>query len=574
MTSRPAILEMPARTAARKVTAQFIGEKPRASGAPRLARLPSSGVLEPTGSQTIIGIGVGQPDAMSTSSDHQAPTRKLVAVRAAPEQPTTVWPPASPLTCGTARAGLVPGLVPAPEQRAAPTLLGKTPVLERDVFQLARRIALQADLLEAMRVLRHGLSRLTDSSDATCVFFDAALCSAWEVPDGSGRPGLDDQLQQLVAWVASSGQRAVLGHALIEPVGLAPARAVFVIRRPPTSAVYGDLEIATVTAIAAAVVGLIGHFVVEHVARREQARRNARSPLRPAAPPSATAALGCVVPTARTWTRWAYPTLVGLIAAMIAAAATIQVPTYSTGVSTITVEGEPVTSLMPGTVSEVLVAPGAQVTAGTPVVRLRALEEAAELAASEADHRDALAASRERPGDDSAHNALDAAATRWRRAKAIVEGHTLRAPSAGIVSDIRVRPGQLVTPGAPIMRISPRAEPSVVALLPGSDRPRLEAGMTLQLELSGRHSPRAQAVIDAIDSQVIGPEEVRRRLGDPIGDALPVNAPVVIVRAHLTARASEAGGRAYEFHDGVLGKAEVEIDHQSLLRVLLHGKGK
>jgi membrane fusion protein (multidrug efflux system) len=81
-------------------------------------------------------------------------------------------------------------------------------------------------------------------------------------------------------------------------------------------------------------------------------------------------------------------------------------------------------------------------------------------------------------------------------------------------------------------------------------------------------------VIDAIGSQVIGPDEVRKRLGDPIGDALPFTGPGVIVRAHLTARTPGTGGRAYELHDGMLGKAEVQVDHQSLLRVLLHGKGK
>ena len=534
------------------MTAHFIASKRDASGPPRLATLPWFEVPEPTGSQTIVGIGVGEPDAVSTSWVHHAPTRKLVAVRAALQEPTVV--------------------LGSLAQSATPALLGKLPVVEREVFQLARRIALQSDLPAAMRVLRHGLSRLTDSPDATCVFFDAALCSAWVVPDDSGRRGLDDQVQQLVARVASSGRRAVLGHALIEPVGPAPARAVFVIRRPPTRPGYDELEIATVAAIAAAVVGLIGHFVAEHVARRDQPRRDASSAPRPGAP-AATAAIGCVVPTARTWMRWAYPTLIGLVAAMIAGAATIQVPTYSTGVSTLIVEGEPVMSTMPGTVSELLVAPGAQVAAGAPVLRLRALEDRAALAATEADYRTALAASRARPDDHRARNTLGAIATRWRHAKAIVDGHTLRAPSAGIVGDIRVRPGQLVAPGAPVMKISPNAAPSVVALLPGSDRPRLEPGMTLQLELSGRHNPREQAVIDAIDSQVIGPEEARKRLGDPIGDALPANGPVVIVRAHLTARPA-AGGRAYELHDGMLGKAEVVVDHQSLLRVLLHGKAK
>ena len=124
------------------------------------------------------------------------------------------------------------------------------------------------------------------------------------------------------------------------------------------------------------------------------------------------------------------------------------------------------------------------------------------------------------------------------------------------------------------MKISPSRDLSVVALLPGRDRPRLEVGMTLQIELSGYPAKRQQAVIDAIGSQVVGPEEVRKTLGDPIGDTLPVTGPVVIVHAHLTARAFEAGGHTYELHDGMLGKAEVEVDHQSLLRVLLRRKAK
>jgi hypothetical protein len=48
----------------------------------------------------------------------------------------------------------------------------------------------------------------------------------------------------------------------------------------------------------------------------------------------------------------------------------------------------------------------------------------------------------------------------------------------------------------------------------------------------------------------------------------------VIVRAHLAARTFEASGREYTFHDGMMGKAEVKVDHESLLRVLLPGKGE
>jgi biotin carboxyl carrier protein len=556
MTSRLASLEVPARTTVRM-----------------RVRWPEA--LEPTEPRTILGIGVRGPTTVPTRWAELEPTCTLVAAPAALREPTPA--PRPTRAYGTSCAGLAPGPAPALAQGPAPALLGKLPALEREVFQLARRIALQADLPAAMRVLHDGLSRLTDSPDAMCVLFDAALCSAWAVPIADAPRGLDDQVQQLAARVAGSGRRAVLGHALVEPVGPAPARAVLMLRRPPTRAPYGELEIATVAAIAAALVGIVGHFVADHVARREQARRDARSPFRPEALAErrgATAAPGRLVTTARMWMRWTYPALIGMVAAVIVAAAIIQVPTYSTGVSILTVEGEPVTSPVPGTVAEVLVAPGAQVAAGDPVLRLRAPEEEAELAATEPDYRTALAAFLTAPGDDGARDAIAAIATRRQHAKAIVDGRMLRASSAGIVGDLRVRPGQRVTPEAPIMKISPGADLSVVALLPGLDRPRLQVGMTLQIELSGDRKQREEAVIDAIGAQVIGPEEARKRLGDPIGDALPVTGPVVIVRAHLTGRTSAAGGRTDELHDGMLGKAEVKVDHQSLLRVLLRGKGK
>lgn len=507
----------------------------------------------------------------------QVARRRPVCGTPAPREPRTIVELMPPTMVWTRPVHPPPVPAPALGQGSAPAQLGLTPPIEREVFELARRVALQADLPAATRVLHHGLARLTDSSDAMCVFFDAALCSAWALPDGKEPRTLDDQVQQLVAQVAGSGRRAVLGRALVEPVGPAPSRAVLVLRRPPTGAAYGDFEIATVAAIAASIVGLVGHFVADHVARREQEQRDARSPFRPEALAQrrgATAAPGRLVATPRTWMRWAYPTLIGLVVAVIAAAAIIEVPTYSTGVAIITAEGEQVTAPMPGTVAEVLVAPGARVAAGDPVLRLRALDEEAELAATETDYRNALAMFLTTPGDDGARNGLAAIATRRQRAKAVVDARTLRAPAAGIVGDVRVRPGQLVTPGAQVMKISPSAELSVVGLLPGFDRPRLEVGMTLQIELPGYHKKREEAVIDAIGSQVIGPEEARKSLGDPIGDALPVAGPVVIIRAHLTARTFEAGGREYTFHDGMLGKAEVKVDHESLLRVLLPGKGE
>lgn len=453
---------------------------------------------------------------------------------------------------------------------SGPLALGLAPEIQREVFQLARRVALQADLTAAMRVLHQGLARLTDSTEATCVFFDPALCSAWSVIDGER--GLDIGARQLVTDVARSGRRAAFERAVFEPIGADPARAVLMVSRAPGSASYDSREIAIVAAVAAAVAGLVGHFAVEDGARRNQELRDARSPFRVEAlveRRTAAAAPGRLVRTPRTWMRWAYPTLLGVVIAALVATALVDVPTYSTGFAIITAEGEHVTSPAPGTVAEVLVAPGARVAAGQPVLRLRAPTEDSELGAADTAYGNALGAFLTTPGDDGARNALVAITNRRELARKAVDDHVLRATATGVIGDIRVRAGQLVAPGAPLMKISPSGDLVVIGVFPGSDRPRLETGMTVQIDLPGFHKKREEAMIDAIGSQVIGPDEARRSLGDPIGDALPITGPVVIVHAHLSAHTFEASGRAYEFHDGMLGKAEVRVDEQSLLRALL-----
>jgi biotin carboxyl carrier protein len=496
---------------------------------------------------------------------------------------TVVWEAPAPPRAPARRLPAPPPPHPAREPRiatalahgSAPQPLVLPPALGRDVFQLARRVALQSDLSAAVRVLRQGLVQLTLSQDASCIFIEPEPASVWMPPDGDQPLVVNDQVEQLIAQVATSGRRVAAGAVIVEPVGAAPARAVLVLRRPPPRDPYGPLELAIVAAIASAVAGILGHFRDDHAAKQAQAARDAKTPFRPEALAErrrAIAAPGRVVATPRRWIRWAFPTLLGLVVAIVVAAALIQVPTYSTGVAIVTVDGEQITAPMPGTVAQVLVAPNARVAAGDPLVRMRALQEEAEVAATETDYRNALATFLTNPGDESARIALAAIATRRQRAQAAVEAHTLRATKDGVVGDIRVHAGQLLAPGAQVVKIaSAGAVPAVVALLPGFDRPRLEIGMTVQIELPGYHKKREEAVIDSIGSQVVGPDEARRSLGDPIGDALPISGPVVIVRAHLATRTFEAEGREYEFHDGMLGKAEVRVDQQTLLRALLPG---
>src|SRR5690606_10741821 len=130
------------------------------------------------------------------------------------------------------------------------------------------------------------------------------------------------------------------------------------------------------------------------------------------------------------------------------------------------------------------------------------------------------------------------------KAEELVENRSVRAPRAGIVSDVRVRPGSHLAPGDHIVSIvSEDALPTIVALLPGKDRPRLRPGMTLQLDLPGYEKTRERAFIEEVGEEVIGPEEARRYLGNEIADALSIQGSVVIVRARLPRRTFEARNR-------------------------------
>jgi len=555
-----------------EVTRSLAPERRRGSAAeiartlaPEVARSPA---LERRAGSAAEAMPSPAPERGSGSSPELArsPAPALAAPAAfAPRPAPVVRPPPVPGR----------GSAPAHAMGSGPAALVITPEIEREVFQVAHWIAMQADLSAATRALQQGMSQLTDSPDAMCVLFDPAQGSAWAVPDGNAPRKIDHRAQQLIAQVAVSGQRALLGRALIEPVGPAPARAVLVIRRSPASPAYGAHEVVTLAAIAAAVVGIVGHFAAAHAARCAPEPGEVASPVgrEALAERRDGAAAGRLIAAPRTWMRWAYPTLICLVAAVLAATALIQVPTYSTGVSIIMTDGESVTAPVAGTVADVLVAPGAHVAPGDPVVRLQALDEEAELAATEADHRNALARLLTNPGDAAARNTLSGTATRRQRARAVIEARTLRASTAGVVGDIRVGPGQVLVSGAQVMTLSASAGPSVVALLPGFDRPRLAVGMAMQIELP-RHKKRELAVIDAIDAQVIGPDEARHSFGDPVGDALPITGSVVVVRAHLAARAFGAGGREYELRDGLLGKAEVRVDHESLFRRLVPRRGE
>jgi len=121
-----------------------------------------------------------------------------------------------------------------------------------DLSAATRAVAAEPLLRPAIATLQREACRLTRSREATVILFDGSNNTAWTI-DGSV---MSDEVHELVARVASRGKREVFGHALVEPIGSAPARAVLALRRAATHRFETD-DIALVAALVGGVAATI-----------------------------------------------------------------------------------------------------------------------------------------------------------------------------------------------------------------------------------------------------------------------------------------------------------------------------
>jgi hypothetical protein len=92
--------------------------------------------------------------------------------------------------------------------------------------------------------------------------------------------------------------------------------------------------------------------------------------------------------------------------------------------------------------------------------------------------------------------------------------------------------------------------------------------MPLRVELAGHPGTSRWIEVTEVGDAVLGPAEVRRLLGPQVGDAVPIDGPVVVVRAELPADAFEARGRALAVHDGMAARAEVPLETERVVYAL------
>jgi membrane fusion protein (multidrug efflux system) len=282
---------------------------------------------------------------------------------------------------------------------------------------------------------------------------------------------------------------------------------------------------------------------------------------------------GSLLQLAPTWTRWAYWLLVFALCAGLSFSVFAYVGEYATGPAVVRIDGKTeLTATAAGTVDEVLVQPGEHVQKGQLLVRFHVASEQAELESLSAGMQDQLAKLLRDPTDQAARTALVSIRSQLELAHARVEQRSARATRDGIVSDVMIRPGQLLAAGDLIVSLlSEDTRFTVVAFVPGQYRPLLHAGQPLDLRLAGFPHAIEQLTIERVGEEVVGPSEAKRYLGQAVGDALRLEGPVVLIKAQLPSRTFLADSRALSFYDGLPGMAEARVRSQRVIMALIPG---
>lgn len=271
------------------------------------------------------------------------------------------------------------------------------------------------------------------------------------------------------------------------------------------------------------------------------------------------------------WSRVSYWVLVGALGAFLIFSLVGEIDEYATGPAVVQFAGRTdLTALAAGTVAAVEVTAGQRVEAGQSLVRFNDTREVAELAQIASELTLQLINRLRDPRDSDAEQALISLRAQRDLARARLEERNLRAPAAGTVSDVWVRPGQYLLPGQIALSLVGReTEPTLAIMIPGHFRPLLTPGMPMRFEISGYRYAYQHLEVESIGDEVVGPAEIQRFLGPGISDAVPLAGPVVIVQARLPSRTFEAEGRIYDYHNGMHGIAEVRIRSEKILLALV-----
>jgi multidrug resistance efflux pump len=498
--------------------------------------------------------------APETSLKEKSRSASASSSKKSKSAPAPAAAPAAPAPADPAAALAAMGAID-PLQVSVPPELGST------IYGWVRRLALQADLAGADRVLRDALADMTSSLSVSIVY---------PGQDGLWSLGADEEIPREAApiiAVATARRAIVASHtALVPIVTTSETVAVIILNRNPRNPAYHPIEQLAMIALARESAAIMHHLAVTHLQRQSEINADKGGLYRGEALEAhrTRGNEGAVTNLSPVWVKRAYPFLVLTMLVAITASIFITVPTYSTGMAVVIFDGARITAPAAGTADKVMVVPGQPVKKNDILVRLKSADQEAELILATAEYETAVT-SYLFDGDEQARKTLATASARMDRAQASVDARVIRAAKTGTVSDIRVKDGDLLNPGHHILTIvEPGTEPEILAFLPGKDRPRFRKNMKLQVGLVGFTKTREIATIQSVGTEIVGGEEAARYIGTQLADSLKLQGGnYVIVKARLPSRTFKADHKTMNYHHGLQAKTEVKVQTKPFLVTLL-----
>jgi multidrug efflux pump subunit AcrA (membrane-fusion protein) len=276
---------------------------------------------------------------------------------------------------------------------------------------------------------------------------------------------------------------------------------------------------------------------------------------------------GALVKLVPGWSRYAYWFILIIVIAGIAYSAAASVTEFASGPAVVRVDKRlDVTTALGGVVLDVAVHSGDRVKAGQILMRFQTTQETHELARINRDMQLQMLKHLRDPTDESAKATLASLRAAQEQAQVHLKERSVTAPRAGVVRNLRIRPGQLLGAGDVVATIvDENSAFTVVALVPGQFRPMLKRNLKLRLALEGFPYTYKDVPIDEISDEVIGPNEVRRYLGNELADTLPVQGSLVLVRARLPDATFKFEGKKFDYYDGIPGHVDIRVRSIRLL---------
>ena len=534
------------------------------------------------------------PPAASRGSVHRASVHKSVSrsvsaptpVRARPAPaavpvavpapapvavPVPVAVPAAVAAAAAAAAPEAPSARPSIPQFPGgidPLLIPTPPELAPVIYGWIRRLALQADLAGADRMLRDALADLTSSLTVAIVYPGA---------DELFSLGADEEVPKdptPLIMVAQARKGMIASHTAILPiVTSAESVGVIMLTRNPRNPGYTPVEQVSMLCIAREAASILHHLAVEHIQRATEVKADSGSLYRGEALEAhrSRGHEGVAIELSPGWVRRTYPILViGLLVALVFAIF-IHVPTYSTGRGVVVIPGQRVPVPAAGSVEAVLVEPSTFVKKGMPMVKMGSQLEQTEYDQATKDYENAYYAYLEDSSDVSTRLNVSRLTTARDSARARLEMRTIRAPRDGVIRDIRIHAGSTLNAGDTVATIIDRdAEPVVYAFLPGNDRPRLRPGQPLQVDLTGYTKVRELATVTAVNAEVVGGREAGNYIGAELADSLHLDqGNFTLIKARLPTRTFKSQHETLYYHHGMPLGAEVKVQNKPFLVTLL-----